>query len=301
MQIQKLYVVLKSNHLPWLAKFRSPQECIHTVKKGQGQFNVYCGKTGHKSKDYRSKSKLKCQFCQRQGHVESVCFKRKQSAASASSAGTTDFSFLTCADTASTCSERLLIDCGATCYIINSEKHFVCFDNEFEPNKHFIELADGRRSNKLATAKGTAQFTVLDSNGKSRNITLQNALLASIFPTSLFSVRAATDNGAEVTFKKGAGKLISVGTSFNFEREGQLYFLQNDRTVAGATKTLQEWHTILGHMNYDDILKLQSITQGMSITQANNKKQCLTCQRNKMTRQPKTYAEKPIHAKQPLE
>ena len=71
--------------------------------------------------------------------------------------------------------------------------------------------------------------------------------------------------------------------------------------MAGATKTLQEWHTILGHMNYDDILKLQSITQGMSITQANNKEQCLTCQRNKMIRQPKTNDEKPIHATQPLE
>ena len=71
--------------------------------------------------------------------------------------------------------------------------------------------------------------------------------------------------------------------------------------MAGATKTLQEWHTILGHMNYDDILKLQSITQGMSITQANNKEQCLTCQRNKMTRQPKTNDEKPIHATRPLE
>ena len=173
-------------------------------QKGTGAIQcLSCGKTGHKSKDCRSKSKLKCQFCQRQGHVESVCFKRKRSSASASSAGTTGFSFLTRADTASTCSERLPIDCGATCHIINSEKHFVCFDNEFEPDKHFIELADGHRSNKLATAQGTAKFTVLDSNGVSRSITLQNALLAPTFPTSLFSVRAATDNGAEVTFKKG--------------------------------------------------------------------------------------------------
>ena len=156
-------------------------------QKGTGAIQcLSCGKTGHKSKDFRSKSKLKCQFCQRQGHVESVCFKRKRSTASASSAGTTGFSSLTRADTASTCSERLLIDCGATCHIINSEKHFVCFDNEFEPDKHFIELADGYRSNKLATAKGTAEFTVLDSNGVSRSITLQNALLAPTFPTSLF-------------------------------------------------------------------------------------------------------------------
>ena len=282
------------------SKTRKPTRVQSYNQKGTVQC-LSCGKTGHKSKDYRSKSKLQCQFCQRQGHVESVCFKRKQSTAKASSAGTADFSFLTCADAVSTCSEGLLIDCGATCHIINSEKHFVCFDDKFEPDKHFIELADGHRSNKLATAKGTAKFTVLDSSGVSRNITLQNALLAPTFPTSLFSVRAATDNGAEVTFKKGAGKLISAGTSFNFERKGQLYFLQSDTTVAGTTKTLQEWHTTLGHMNYDDILKLQSVTQGMSITQTNSKEQCLTCQRNKMTRLPKTTDENPVHATQPLE
>ena len=138
--------------------------------------------------------------------------------------------------------------------ITNSEKQFVCFYDEFEPDKHFIELADRRCSNKLATAKGTAKFTVLDSNGISRNITLQNALLAQTFPTNLFSVSAATDNGAEVKFKNGAEQLISARTTFNFERQGLLYSLQNDRTMASVPKTLQEWHTTVDHMNYDDIL-----------------------------------------------
>ena len=260
-----------------------------------------CGKSGHKSRDCRSKSKLQCHFCEKPGHVESVCFKRKQSPASTSTAVTADFSFLTCADTTTSYSDKLLVDCGATCHIINDKNYFICYDEEFDPDKHFIELADGRRSNTLATARGTAKFTVLDSNGISRNVTLKNALLAPTFPTSLFSVRAATDCGAEVIFKKGTGKLVSGGTHFNFERQGQLYFLRSENAVAATTKTLQEWHTILGHMNYEDILKLQSITQGMSITQTSKKEPCLTCQRNKMSKLPKSNDEKPIHATHPLE
>ena len=161
----------------------------------------------------------------------------KQSPASTSTAVTADFSFLTCADTTSY-SDELLFDCGTTCYIINDKNHFICYDKEFDPDKHFIELADGRRSNKLATTMGTAKFTVLDSNGISRNVTLKNALLALKFPTSLFSVRAATDCGAEIVLKKGTGKLVSRETHFNFERQGQLYCLQSENAVAATTKTL---------------------------------------------------------------
>ena len=78
-----------------------------------------CGKTGHKSKDCRSKSK--CQFCEKPGHVESVCFKRRQSLASASTAVTAAFSFLKCAGKTTSYSYRLLIDNGAKCHIINDK------------------------------------------------------------------------------------------------------------------------------------------------------------------------------------
>ena len=172
--------------------------------------------------------------------MESVCFKRKQSPASTSRAVTAGFSFLTCADTTTSYSDKLLVNCGATCHIINDKNHFICHDKEFDPEKHFIELADGRHSNKLATTRGTAKFTVLDSNGISRNVTLKNALLVPTFRTSLFSVRAGTDCGAEVVFKKGTGKLVSGETHFNFERQGQLYFLQSENAVAATTKTLLE-------------------------------------------------------------
>ena len=206
------------------------QECIQCLS---------CGKAGHKSKECRSKHRLKCQYCGKQGHTENICFGKKKSLALVSS--TPDFSFVTTyANTANRQNNRLLVDCGATCHIINDEKYFISYDSTFEPEKHFMEVADGRRSNKLAKAKGNAKFTIVNSNGLTLRIKLKNALLAPEFPTSLFSF--------------SAGK-----TTFELERCGKLYFLPSVDTTECITKSLED---ALGHMNYDDIINLESALKG---------------------------------------
>ena len=274
-------------------------------KRSQSQTQVQrpcfsCGKKGHRSRDCRRKSGLTCNYCHKQGHIEQVCFQKKKSSANT----TADFSFLTNAHQGSMehpKNDQILVDCGATCHLINNAEHFTAFDKSFDPHNHFIELADGRRSNKLATARGDAKFTILDSKGIPRDIILKNALLTPDFPTSLFSVRAATDAGAKVTFEKGGACLAYGSTTFDFLRYGNLYFLPNNGTKVSTARTLQEWHISLGHMNYNDITKLQSVTTGMKIAQGKqNMPTCLTCTENKMTKCPKThdipqkYAEKPL-------
>ena len=129
---------------------------------------------------------------------------------------------------------------------------------------------------------------------------LKNALLAPDFPTSLFSVRAATDAGAKGVFSKGATKLIAQDTCFELIRRGNLYFLPtNAMTSAHVTRTLGHWHRTLGHMNYDDILRLQSATEGMAVTQHQQRPTCNTCMDNKITRTPKSQDDKPVRANKP--
>ena len=130
-----------------------------------------------------------------------------------------------------------------------------------------MELADGRRSNELAKARGCAKYTLVDTNGNRCCITLKNALLAPDFPTSLFSVHAATNAGAKVTFTKSQASLTKENTQFEFLKRGQLYFLPTgaDDSSAFGAKTLNEWHITLGHMNNEDILNLQTVTRGMKI------------------------------------
>ena len=61
-----------------------------------------------------------------------------------------------------------------------------------------------------------------------------------------------------------------------------------------------EWHRVLGHMNFDDILKLQNVCNGMTITKT-DQIVCLTCDRNKMSIQPKTKDIPIVKATYPLE
>ena len=121
--------------------------------------------------------------------------------------------------------DKILVDCGATCHVINSKHYFLTFHQSFDPKTHFIELADGRRSNELAKARGTAHCTITDSNGIEHKVMLQDALFVPDFPVSLFRVRSATYHSAYVTFTKGSANLTSGNTTFEFIREGKLYFL----------------------------------------------------------------------------
>ena len=125
----------------------------------------------------------------------------------------------------------LLVDCGATCHIINNPNMFISYDDTFQPDCHYIEFADGRRSNEVAVARGNAKVSLTYSNGNTANIILKNALLAPNFPTSLFSVRAATDAGATIVFCKGAAELTVQDTDFKLLRHGQLYFLITDAVM----------------------------------------------------------------------
>jgi len=67
-----------------------------------------------------------------------------------------------------------------------------------------------------------------------------------------------------------------------------------------TVKSLSEWHRMPGHMNYDDILRLQSATEGMIVTQQ-QVRTCTTCLENKLTRMPKSLDNRPPHATKSLE
>lgn len=79
---------------------------------------------------------------------------------------------------------------------------------------------------------------------------LNNALYAPSFPTCLFSVRAATEKGATVTFRKDSAFLIAPdGNKFPIAKENNLYYFHTSQiTIANkASMSLNEWHRALGH------------------------------------------------------
>ena len=139
-----------------------------------------CGKQGHQSTNCYSKSNLKCNYCQKPGHVESVCFvkkRRQQAQNSAHSTVSDDYSFTTSIDNLKNGSEKFLVDCGATSHILNNKDLFISFDQTFQPENHYIELADGRRSNQLAKLRGDARITIPDSEEIMRSVLLKKCII----------------------------------------------------------------------------------------------------------------------------
>ena len=122
----------------------------------------------------------------------------------------------------------LLVDCGATTHIINDRSKFVNFDDEFDSDSHFIELADGSRTNGIVQGRGKAQVLIHDSKGGKRKMMLENALYVPSYKQDIFSVKAATCKGASVSFTQNSAELRAPdGTTFDIEKQGRLYFLNN--------------------------------------------------------------------------
>ncbi|KAI4888112.1 hypothetical protein NFI96_008428, partial [Prochilodus magdalenae] len=103
----------------------------------------------------------------------------------------------------------LMVDCGATSHMINDATKFKTVDKSFRPEDHMIELADGTKVSGMAKMRGEAEVYLLDSEGRRVRTRLKQALYIPSFPQNIFSVKAATGNGAEVRFKDGDDWLVN--------------------------------------------------------------------------------------------
>ena len=70
-----------------------------------------------------------------------------------------------------------MVDCGATAHIITEKDKILRFDETFNCDKHFMELAYATRANNVALKRGDAHITLKNENGQLIDITLSNALL----------------------------------------------------------------------------------------------------------------------------
>lgn len=168
----------------------------------------------------------------------------------------------------------LMVDTGATSHIVTDITKFKDFDENFKPQKHILELVDGVRTSGVALKRGAAKVRLIDRRGCAVDTMLMGALYVSSYPQHIFSVKAATARGATVIFKEGQNELIHKdGMTFGIQVYDRLYYLNsaepidesNDEDGCHGCYDLQTWHEILGHCNYDDVLKLESVTEGMKI------------------------------------
>ena len=89
------------------------------------------------------------------------------------------------------------------------------------------------------------------------------------FDKDIFSVPAATENGAKVEFRPNSVTLDAQETTFEIHKKGKLYYQNNMRSPKKVMRSLEDRHKIMGHCNVDDILKLEDYVEGMQITDRN--------------------------------
>ena len=285
---------------------QNSEHSVMHVRQGDKKYVLRCyrcNKIGHKANECpdrgksegRNRQRRWCKVCKSPTHDTSYCKYNKNNAVKTVSdryeeedKDNHNFAFkVSTVQRDSFKSDTLLVDCGATTHIVTEKSKFTEFDEKFKPTEHVIELADGSRQHGVAKGRGEASLKIYDVNDKLQDVVLKNALYVPSYNNDIFSVKAATERGASLVFTPEYSRLIAKdGTAFEVENRGKLYFLNNVSTCSDIQKkkshTLQEWHSILGHCNVKDVLKLENIVKGMHISNKSDFN-CETCVMGKMT------------------
>ena len=287
-----------------------------TLKSSKRVVQCYgCKKEGHYA---RSCPNMYCYFCKIKGHTVDKCRKkdtRNNSSVKVDSAkggtGSNDdtYAFKTVSWNKQSNYSGLLVDTGATSHIVRDKDKFIKFNDDFRPEEHVIELADGSKSN-AAKDRGTACVSIKDESGRLFSAKLQNTLYIPDYPSYIFSVNAAIQNGSSISLTPDSAVMTTPdGNKFNIIKHEKLYYLPTSSTsvidcgtdTLSVTKehTMKELHHIMGHCNLDDLVKLEGVVDGLKISDPNNKFFCDICCRGKLphcavNRKPDARALKPL-------
>ena len=69
-----------------------------------------------------------------------------------------------------------MVDVEATSHIIRDINKFKTFDDSFQPDNHFIELANGTRTKDVALKRGDAEICLVVMGGNHVTVSLKGPL-----------------------------------------------------------------------------------------------------------------------------
>ena len=283
---QKFKEALKSHEET--KKSREPESSDQVLGLEGKTITCYkCHKEGHKANACqagKSRKKPWCGICRASSHNEKNCRKRNKDNVNTTADGEKHVIFTLNTTVQKTpCNSLFLVDSGASKHVMNDLRYFTSFDTDFDPKGHFVELADGSRTYGVAEKRGTVTINLTDHEGNIIEVKLYGVLYIPSYPQWIFSVRAATENGAVVIFEGNSATIISSGgLKFPVSMKEKLYYLCKSDVSSKQSSTLRNWHQLLGHCNSGDITKLVDCVSGMTLTDRKSF-DCESCSVSKMT------------------
>ena len=261
-----------------------------------------CKKEGHKRNVCPNRPKKWCRNCRKSSHNTNECRAKNKNYSSKSvnnveDKAPYDFVFQV-TNNFSNNSPNYLLDSGASGHIITDRSLFIDFDESFQAAQHTIELADASRKRGLAVGRGRAKIQLRSTNGELCNVILEDALCIPSYSQNILSVQSFTKKGAIVTFGPNSATIKAPnGVVFEVTQAGKLYYLNTVKSKNPVSKSLRDWHNVLGHCNNKDILLMESVVEGMKITDK-TPFNCSTCIEGKMSQfrsySPDQKAAKPL-------
>ncbi len=255
----------------------------------------------------RDHSNLTCHYCQKKGHIQPDCRKKKKDEkdkekkdkGSASGSGTKAVNSHVVETTASiqevnddmsvalyaASRSCWMMDSGATHHISPHHSDF----KDFTPSKGTVRIGDS------STISQEGVGTVVFKSPQGYSLTLSNVLYVPAVKTRFMSTRALAQKGAEITFSERAFQIaVNRQCVAKGYLDNNLYWLDAadlslNTHIGNSPKSLQIWHQRMGHMSFDTLKRRgPSALKGMDLDSSTMTVPtlCHGCEAGKSTRKP---------------
>ncbi|KAG7300019.1 hypothetical protein JYU34_017061 [Plutella xylostella] len=234
----------------------------------------------------RGKSKgPRCFNCNKYGHYSKFCRNKNKKNGNQN----TNTNFVAAFSAASVNDENnWYIDSGASAHM---SRHRVWLENETAPKVPHVRVADDKVLKVIST--GNIIIGVKGPNSSLNNIQVKDVLYVPDLATNLLSVSKIIESGCTVKFnEKGCiirnsnGEIAATADRVNgtYRLNTNLHQALSSVTSKGDCNFL--WHQRMGHINYNDLDKLQICAEGMKLSTQKEDAACTSCLEGKQTRQP---------------
>lgn len=245
---------------------------------------MYSKKMNRKTDKSKTKNKIKCYECNKTGHKQADCwYRNKNKDSEKKSLATTSNAFSAVLSSHSVSNDIWFVDSGASEHMCASDIGFV---NVRKAATQHICTASGEK----LKVKHCGDLT-LHIDG--RDVKVNDVLCVPNIAANLLSISKITEKSNSVSFVKDGCIIRNAKNEIVCKAmlDDGVYRLKVKLPKAMAAKQPQDiqiWHRRLGHLNYNDVLKVTNC--GLSSSEKAAIPKCKVCIEAKQPRQPyKSY------------